>query len=49
MPKPVRVHLTVLRDGVFVAEDVRKDKGERAYASPDVAQLLIERGHAKPV
>ena len=49
MPAPKKlIELVILRDGVFVAEDVRKDKGETAKASPDIAQLLIERGHAKP-
>lgn len=50
MPRKAEtVEITVLRDGVFIADDVRKDKGERGHASPDVAKLLIERGHAKPV
>lgn len=44
-----RVTIRVLRDGVFVADDVRKDKGETATVSPALAKLLIERGHAKPI
>lgn len=43
------VGIEVLRDGVFVAEDVCKNKGERADCSAEIAELLIERGHAKPV
>jgi hypothetical protein len=41
--------IEILRDGVFVAADVRKDKGERAEVTPEVAQLLIERGFARVV
>lgn len=44
---PVGVKIRILRDGVFVADDVRKDKGETAKVSPELAKLLIERGHAQ--
>lgn len=43
------VPVTIQRDGVFIAADVRKDKGDKAHVDPELAQLLIERGHAKPV
>ena len=43
------VPITIQRDGVFIAADVRKDKGDKAHVDPEMAKLLIERGHAKPV
>ena len=42
--------LRILRDGVFPFADVRKDAGDIVPGVPaDIAKLLIERGHAKPV
>lgn len=43
------VPIVIQRDGVFIAADVRKDKGDKAHVEPDLADLLIERGHAKHV
>lgn len=46
--KPDKIE--ILANGVFVAEDVRKDKGDIAEGvDPAVAKLLIERGQAKAV
>lgn len=40
--------LRILRDGVFVAADVRKDMGDIANGvDPEVAKALIENGLAK--
>ena len=40
--------LRILRDGVFVAADVRKDMGDIANdVDPEVAASLIENGLAK--
>lgn len=44
-----RIELKILRDGVFVAEDVRRDKGQTAKVSPDIAKILIGNGHAQPL
>lgn len=41
------VTVEILRDGVFHAEDERSDRGDKPTVSPDVANILIERGHAK--
>lgn len=37
----------VLRDGVFHAEDMRADKGEKVECDPAIAAKLIENGHAR--
>lgn len=47
--EPKFVDVSMLRDGVFVAEDVRKDKGEKAFVPADIAKVLIDNGHAKPL
>jgi hypothetical protein len=42
--------LEILADGVFVAADVRKDKGAIAEGvDPAVAATLIANGHAKRI
>lgn len=52
MPKPKKQSdkLEILADGVFVADDVRKDKGAIAEGvEPAVAAILIKNGHARHV
>lgn len=41
------VTVEALRDGVFVAEDVRLDKGQTAEAPADIAEVMAERGHVR--
>lgn len=41
--------LRILRDGVFIADDVRCDTGDEPMVEADVAAILIERGHAARV
>jgi hypothetical protein len=43
------VEIRILRDGVFMAEDVRKNKGDVALADPDIAAILVEYNHAQYV
>ena len=38
------VTVEALRDGVFVADDVRCDKGERATVSAELAKIMQEAG-----
>lgn len=50
MPKKQSDKLAILADGVFVADDVRKDKGDIAEGvDPDIAARLVKNGHAKAV
>lgn len=37
----------ILRDGVFIAEDVRANKGDKPEVSRAIAKILIANGHAK--
>ncbi len=39
-----KVTVEALRDGVFVADDVRCDKGERATVSAELAKIMQEAG-----
>jgi hypothetical protein len=41
------VEIEILRDGVFYAEDVRADKGDKVIVSADVAEGLKANGLAK--
>ena len=42
--------LEILADGVFVADDVRMDKGATAEGiDPAIAAKLIANGHAKSI
>lgn len=41
------VPVEILRDGVFHAEGERSDKGHKPAVDPEIAVILIERGHAK--
>jgi hypothetical protein len=41
--------IEILSDGVFIAEDDRRDKGDKATVPADIAEILIERGHGKSV
>lgn len=43
------VEIEITADGVFIAEDERRDKAARAMVPADIAKLLIENGHGKPV
>lgn len=43
------VKIEILKDGVFPMEDVRKDKGDTAEVSSEVAKALEESGHVKRV
>lgn len=44
-----KVNIRILADGVFVAEDVRKDWGDTATVDAEIADILIKRGDAKHV
>jgi hypothetical protein len=42
--------LEIIADGVFIADDIRKDKGAIAEGvDPAVAATLIANGHAKRI
>ena len=41
--------LLILRDGVFIADDERRDEGDQCSVDAKVAKVLIERGHAKRI
>lgn len=41
------VQIEVLRDGVFIAEDVRADKGDKVTVSAEIAEVLKAHGFAK--
>lgn len=41
------VQIEVLRDGVFIAEDVRADKGDKITVSAEIAEVLKAYGFAK--
>jgi hypothetical protein len=41
------VMVEILRDGVWGNEGERSDKGDKPVVSPEIAAILIERGHAK--
>ena len=43
------VQIRILADGVFIAEDDRRDAGDVATVPQAIANVLIERRHAKPV
>lgn len=43
------VNLIILRDGVFLFADIRRDAGDECVASEDVADILVKRGDAKRV
>ena len=43
------VTLLILRDGVFIADDERRDEGDQCAVDAAIAKVLIERGHAKRV
>ena len=48
MPKKQSDKLEILANGVFIAADVRKDKGDIAEGvDPAAAAILIKNGHAK--
>lgn len=48
MKKPQTVkEIQILKDGVFIAEDVRANTGDKVKVNPETAKMLIERGHAK--
>lgn len=48
MKKPVKVKLEILADGVFIANDVRMNKGDIAEdVDPKVAAQIVENGHGK--
>lgn len=44
---PKDVDVVIARDGVFVAESVRKDKGDTVSLPFDIADALIRSGLAK--
>lgn len=41
------VSMTILRDGVFAAEDMRSDKGDKVTVPAEVAAELEAKGLAK--
>ena len=41
------VQIEILADGVFVAEDERRDKGDVETVATDIADSLVKSGHAK--
>lgn len=41
------VQIEVLRDGVFIADDVRADKGDKVTVSAEIAEALKAYGFAK--
>lgn len=43
--RPVKVE--ILRDGVFIGDDVRADKGDQPEVDPDIAKLLTDKGLAR--
>ena len=42
-----KVEIEVLRDGVFIAEDVRADKGDKVTVSAEIAEVLKAHDFAK--
>lgn len=52
MARPKKIipgSIRILADGVFVAEDVRKDKGDIATVDAEIADILVKRGDAERV
>lgn len=43
------ITLLILRDGVFVADDEKRTKGDRRTVARDIAEKIIGNGHARPV
>lgn len=43
------VQIEILRDGVFVAEDVRCDKGSKPNVPASIADDIVKNGHARRV
>jgi hypothetical protein len=41
------IEIEVLRDGVFITEDVRADKGDKVTVSAEIAEVLKAHGFAK--
>lgn len=41
-----KVNIRILADGVFVADDVRKDKGDIVTVVAEIADILIKSGKA---
>ena len=41
------VQVEILRDGVFVAEDERRNTGDVATVHAEIADALVKNGHAK--
>lgn len=41
--------VAILADGVFIADDVRAAKGDKVTLAADIAETLIENGHARRV
>jgi hypothetical protein len=39
--------LLILRDGVFVADDERRDEGDQCEVAPELAKKIIENGHGR--
>lgn len=46
---PDTITLLILRDGVFIADDERRDEGDQCPVRREIANILIERGHAQRV
>lgn len=45
--KSDKIKIEILKDGVFIADDVRADKGERHEVEASLAKAIIANGHAK--
>jgi hypothetical protein len=43
------VSLVILRDGVFVASDDKRMKGDRCEVAADIAEKIIGNGHGRAV
>lgn len=41
------VRIEILRDGVFVAEDQPRNKGDVETVPAEIAEALVKNGHAK--
>ena len=41
--------IVILRDGVFIADDDRRDEGDQCTIARDVAEKIIANGHGKRV
>jgi hypothetical protein len=43
------ITLLILRDGVFVAEDERRDEGDQCAVKREIAEKIIGNGHGRLV